>query len=79
MLVNAEGVECLAVGVAPHAVLVDALAHVLGHFFVNVPVPVLGLILEVTFGRDGARRSWLLFAAVTGFLVFAEKDGACQA
>ena len=27
MLVNTEGVECLAAGIAPHAILVDALAH----------------------------------------------------
>ena len=48
-LVDAEGVECLAVGVTPHAVLVDALAYVPGHAYdvVVVPVPVLGLVLEV--------------------------------
>ena len=47
-LVDAEGVECLAVGVAPHAVLVDALAHVPGHDVVVVPFPILDLVLEVT-------------------------------
>ena len=53
-LFDVEGVECLAVGIAPHAVLVDTLAHVSGYDVVVVvvvvplPVPVLNIVLKVT-------------------------------
>mmetsp|Transcript_40852 Transcript_40852/g.87007 ORF Transcript_40852/g.87007 Transcript_40852/m.87007 type:complete len:677 (+) Transcript_40852:181-2211(+) len=47
-LVDAEGVEGLAVGVAVHAVLVDAAAHVPGGEVVAVVVTVLvGLVLKL--------------------------------